>query len=293
MRFVELKNLRPRTKESYLAHVVGAARHFGCDPAGLSERQAADFLLLLRGERKYAPSSMSQTIVALRTFFRDHLGHDWALWKTVRVRQRESLPWVLSREEVAAVIGAAKLMRFRVLFTLIYHCGLRLGEAIRIAPEDIDAKALRIRIRHGKGGKERYVPVSAGMEAQLRRFWYLHYNKLWMFPGLGRGWKSLKITAREAAKKSDHPISEAGVQIAFQRCVAESGIGKRATVHTLRHSYATHLLEAGIALPLISKYLGHSSIKTTVIYTHLTSVSEDRTRQALEVLHAGLHQKKP
>ena len=276
-----------------MAHVVAAARHFGCDPAGLTERQAGDFLILLRTERKYAPSSMAQTIVALRTFFRDHLGHDWTLWRTVRVRQPESLPWVLSCEEVTAVIGAARLMRFRVLFTLIYHCGLRLGEAIRIAPRDIDAKALRIRIRHAKGGKERYVPISAGMEAQLRAFWYLHHNQQWMFPGLGRGWKGLKITAQEAARKSDHPISEAGVQIAFQRCVAESGIGKRATVHTLRHSFATHLLEAGIALPLISKYLGHSSIKTTVIYTHLTSVSEDRTRAALEVLHASLHYKNP
>jgi len=273
--------------------VVAIARRYECDPEGLSERQVADFLIFLRGERKYAPSSMAQTIVALRTFFRDHLGHDWALWKTVRVRQCESLPWVLSREEVAAVIAAARRLRFRVLFTLIYHCGLRLGEAIRIAPRDIDAKAMRIHIRHAKGGKDRYVPVAAGMEAQLRAFWYQHYNQQWMFPGLGRGWKGLKITAEEAAKKSDHHISEAGVQIAFQRCVADSGIGKRATVHTLRHSYATHLLEAGIALPLISKYLGHSSIKTTVIYTHLTSVSEDKTREALEILHDGLRPQKP
>jgi len=124
--FFALKNLRPRTKESCLAHVVGAARHLGCDPAELSERQVADFLLHLRVERKYASFSMAQTIVALRTFFRDHLGRHWALWRTVRVRGRESLPWVFSREEVAAVIGAARLMRFRVLFTLIYHCGLRL-----------------------------------------------------------------------------------------------------------------------------------------------------------------------
>lgn len=273
--------------------MVGAARHFECDPTGLTERQVADFLLMLRCERKYAPSSMAQTIVALRTFFRDHLGHEWVLWKTVRVRQSESLPWVLSREEVAAVIAAAKCMRFRVLFTLIYHCGLRLGEAIRIAPRDIDAKALRIHIRNAKGGKDRYVPVSTGMEAQLRAFWYRHRNQKWMFPGLGRGWKSLKVTAEQAAAKSDHPISEAGVQIAFQRCVADSTIGKRATVHTLRHSYATHLLEAGIALPLISKYLGHASIKTTVVYTHLTSVSEAKTREALDVLHAGVQPKKP
>jgi site-specific recombinase XerD len=269
-------------------HVVGIARHYGCDPAGLTERQAADFLLLLRCERKYAPSSMAQTIVALRTFFRDHLGQEWVLWKTVRVRQVESLPAVLSREEVAAVISAAKLLRFRILFTLIYHCGLRLGEAIRLAPQDIDAKALRIHIRNAKGGKERFVPVTERMVKRLRAFWCLHSNPQWMFPGLGRGWKGLKNTAEAAAKKSDHHISEAGVQIAFQRCVADSGIGKPASIHTLRHSYATHLLEAGIALPLISKYLGHSSIKTTVIYTHLTSVSEDKTREALEVLHAGL-----
>ena len=180
----------------------------------LTERQTADFLLMLRCERKYAPSSMAQTIVALRTFFRDHLGLDWTLWKTVRVRQSESLPWVLSREEVAAVIGAARLMRFRVLFTLIYHCGLRLGEAIRIAPRDIDAKALRIHIRHAKGGKDRYVPVSAGMEAQLRAFWYQHCNQQWMFPGLGRGWKGLKNTAEEAAKKSALPqilCTQAGI----------------------------------------------------------------------------------
>lgn len=273
--------------------MVAIARHYNCDPLGICERQGADFLLMLRNERKYAPSSMAQTIVALRTFFRDHLGHDWALWRTVRVRQRESLPWVLSREEVAAVIGAARLMRFRVLFTLIYHCGLRLGEAIRIAPQDIDAKALRIHIRHAKGGKERYVPLSAGMEAQLGAFLQLHNNPDWVFPGLGRGWKGLNTTAQQAAAKSDHHISEPGVQVAFQRCVADSGIGKRATVHTLRHSFATHLLEAGIALPLISKYLGHSSIKTTVVYTHLTSVSEDRTREALEVLHAGLRHKTP
>ena len=231
---------------------------------------------------------MAQMIVGLRTFFRDHLGRDWTLWKTIQVRRRESLPWVLSREEVAAVISAAKLMRFRVLFTLIYHCGLRLGEAIRIAPRDIDPEALRIHIRNAKGGKDRYVPITVAMERQLRAFCNLHSNGQWVFPGLGRGWNALNITVLEAAKISDHHISEESVQVAFQRCLADSGIGKRATVHTLRHSYATHLLEAGIALPLIGKYLGHSSIKTTVIYTHLTNVSEDRTREVLEILHSGL-----
>ena len=126
------------------------------------------------------------------------------------------------------------------------------------------------------------------MEKQLRDFCALHGNTRWVFPGLGSGWRKLNMKAEEAAQLSARHICSSGVQEAFQRCVADSGIGKRATAHTLRHCYATHLLEAGIALPLISKYLGHSSIKTTVVYTHLTSVSEDRTRQALESLHSGL-----
>lgn len=290
-RFVELKDLSARTKQSYLANVVAISRHCQLDPAVLSEREVADFLLMLRTVRNYAPASMALMIVGLRTFFRDHLGRDWSLWKTIRVRRPESLPWVLSREEVGAVIAAARLRRFRVLFTFIYHCGLRLGEAIKLVPTDIDSEALRVHVRNGKGGKDRYVPITAGMEKQLRDFCALHGNKQWVFPGLGSGWRKLNMRPEQAAQLSVRHISSSGVQEAFQRCVADSGIGKRATAHTLRHCYATHLLEAGIALPLISKYLGHSSIKTTVVYTHLTSVSEDRTREALEVLHSGLRKK--
>lgn len=288
VRFVELKNLRPRTKDSYLMHVVGAARHFGCDPALLRERQIADFLIFLRTERRYAPSSMAQTIVALRTFFRDHLGHSWALWKTVRVRRVESLPVVLTREETAALIGQARHRRFQLLFRLIYHCGLRLGEAIQLSPYDIETQSARIRIRHAKGGKERYVPVTAAMVDELRVFWLRHRNRLWLFPGLGRGWKSLKGTAEEAASRSRQHVSEAAVHIAFQKCVAQAGLTKKAVVHTLRHSYATHLLEEGVSIRLISQYLGHSSLDTTVIYTHLTAISEEKTREALQRLHGAL-----
>lgn len=288
VRFVELKNLRPRTKQSYLMHLVGAARHFGCDPAHLSERQIADFLIFLRTERRYAPSSMAQTIVALRTFFRDHLGHSWALWKTVRVRRVESLPVVLTREEVAHLISKARHRRFQLLFRLIYHCGLRLGEAIRISPCDIETKSARIRIRHAKGGKERYVPVTAAMVDELRTFWLRHRNRSWLFPGLGRGWKSLKGTAEEAAARSRQHVSEAAVHIAFQKCMAQAGLTKNAVVHTLRHSYATHLLEEGVSIRLISQYLGHASLDTTVIYTHLTAISEEKTREALQRLHDAL-----
>ena len=276
IRFVDLKNLRPRTKESYLMHVVGAARYFGCDPAELSERQIGDFLLFLRNERKYASSSMAQTIVALRTFYRDHLGLSWALWKTVRVRRIESLPVVMTREEVGAVIGAARRLLFRTLFQLIYQCGLRLGEAIHLAPGDLDRQACRLHIRHAKGGKPRFVPIAPAMIAVLERFYDLHQNPRWLFPGLGRGWKSLNGSAQEAAARSQTPVSEAAVQVAFKLCVQESGISKNAVVHTLRHSYATHLMEEGVSIRLISQYLGHASLETTLIYTHLTTIRPRR-----------------
>jgi site-specific recombinase XerD len=273
-------------------HVVGIARHYGSDPADMTERQVADFLLFLRTEQKCAPASMALKIVALRTFYREHLGREWALWNTVRVRRVESLPTVLSREEVAAVIQVAKYRRFRVLFTLIYHCGLRLGEAVRIAPRDIDAKAGRLHIRHAKGGKERYVPVTAAMVEQLREFYRLHRNPQWLFPGLGCGWMREAGSAEEAARKSDHHMTERTVQMAFHRCVAQSGIAKKAVVHTLRHSYATHLLEEGISVRIISQFLGHASLNTTVIYTHLTIVSEEKTRAALDRLHFQLQSKR-
>lgn len=268
-------------------HVVSAARHFQCDPADLTERQIGDFLLLLRGERQYADSSMAQAIVSLRCFFRDHLGHKWELWKTVKVRRSQSIPAVLTREEVARILAACRYLRFRVIFSIIYHCGLRLGETLRIAPRDIEAAALRIRIRHAKGGHERFVPIAPAMLRILRAFWLRHRNPRFLFPGLGRGWKGLKITPEEAARKSRTPMSEAAVQVAFQKCCAYAGIQQHAVVHTLRHSYATHLLEEGVSIRLISQYLGHASLETTLIYTHLTAVSEEKTREALARLCAA------
>jgi len=269
-------------------HVVAVARHLGCDPATLEERQVGDFLLFLRNERHYAPSSMAQSIVALRTFYRDHLGRKWDLWKTIKVRRPESLPVVLTREEVAAIFRATRCLRFRVIFQLIYHCGLRIGEAVALAPRDIETAAGRLRLRHAKGGRERFVPITSTMVGILRSFWLRHRNRSFLFPGLGRGWKGMKIAPEEAARRSRHAISEAAVQVAFQKCTAAAGLTKHAVVHSLRHSYATHLLEEGVSIRLISQYLGHASLETTLIYTHLTAISEEKTREALERLHAGL-----
>jgi integrase/recombinase XerD len=286
-RFVELRDLRERTREAYLSYVVLIGKHFAIDPAALTEAQVRSYFLFLRNERHYAPSSIALTLAALRTFYCDHLpaGTGWKLWQELRVRRTQPLPAVLSREEVAQLLAAVRSDRIRTVLRLIYHTGLRIREACRIEVKDIDAPAGRLHVRNGKGGKDRYVPIAPEMLADLRRFWRRHRHPAWLFPGMQCDWKAHKEPLVSRARKAKSPMSESGVQNAFRLALAASGLRKKATPHTLRHSYATHLLEEGVSIRLISQYLGHSSLDTTLIYTHLTAVSEAKALHALQRLY--------
>jgi site-specific recombinase XerD len=263
-------------------------RHFTCDPATLDEARVRDYFLFLRNERNYAPSSIALTLAALRTFYREHLGtgREWKLWQELKVRRLEPLPTVLSREEVARLLGSVQCDRFRTILRLIYHTGLRIREACRLEVIDIKAGAGRLHVRNAKGGKERYVPIAPEMLADLRRFWCRHRHPRYLFPGMQVDWKAHKQPLDERALRANRPMSESAVQNAFRLALAASGIKTRATPHTLRHSYATHLLEEGVSIRLISQYLGHASLDTTLIYTHLTAVSEERAVAALQRLFA-------
>ena len=271
-----------------MSYVVLIGRHHGCDPAELDEERVRAYFLFLRMERHYAPSSISIALAALRTFYRDHLGtgRDWRLWRELKVRRVEPLPTVLSREEVGRLLGAVRSDRFRTVLRLIYHTGLRIREACRLEVRDIKAKEGRLHVREAKGGKERYVPIAPGMIADLRRFWRRHRHPRWLFPGMQVDWRAHKQPLTERALRAKGPMNESTVQNAFRLALAASGIKTRATPHTLRHSYATHLLEEGVSIRLISQYLGHRSLETTLIYTHLTAVSEAQAVAALGRLFA-------
>lgn len=283
-----MRDLRERTREAYLSYVVNIGTYYGCDPAGLAEEQVRSYFLFLRKERHYAPSSIALTLASLRSFYWDHLqvGAQWKLWRELKVRRGKPLPTVLSREEVALLLGCVKRDRIRTVLRLIYHTGLRIREACRIEVTHIDASAGRLHVRNGKGGKDRYVPLAPEMIQDLRRFWRRHRHPRWLFPGLQCGWKALKEPLAARARRAKNPMNESGVQAAFKLALAESGIQKVATPHTLRHSYATHLLEEGVSIRLISQYLGHSSLETTLIYTHLTAVSEGKAIDALQRLYS-------
>jgi len=260
-------------------------RHYGGDPALLTEEQVRQYFLHLRTEKQYAGSSLGVVLAALRCFYRDHLGRrGWKVWEEVKVRRGQPLPVVLTREEVGRVLAAVRCDRFRTVLGLIYACGLRIQEALRLEVRDVDGRELRLRLRETKGGRERYVPITQTVLDDLRRFWGRHRNPRYLFPGVRSNWKSGKISPVELARASTTPMSASSVQGAFRLAVAASGVNPDATPHTLRHSYATHLLEEGISIRLISQYLGHSSLETTLIYTHLTATSDAQARAALERL---------
>lgn len=285
--FVELKDFKAPTKKEYVRYVRRLADHFHGDPATLSEDQVRSYFLFLRQDKQFSGSAMSIGKAALKLFFGEHLGHsDWKVFSELVIRRTAPLPLVLSRQEVQRVLSCLREERFRTCLRLIYHCGLRVGEAVKIKVTDIDAAQLRLHIRLGKGGKDRCVPITSRLIEELRSFWKTHRNPVWLFPAPGRPWRERSEERNAVLGRATTHMSVSAVQNAFRLARAQSGIHPQATVHTLRHCYATHLLEEGVSLRLISQYLGHASLDVTVIYTHLTATNENTARAALDKLMA-------
>ena len=289
--FVELKDYRPPTKKEYVRNVCKLAEHFQCDPATLTENQLREYFLFLRQHKHYKAAPMKAAKYALLSFYLDCVKvSGWTVFKEVRIAEPEVLPIVLGRAEVQALLGAVREPRFRTALRLIYHCGLRVGEAVGIQVQDIRGRETppRLHIRNGKGGKDRFVPIAPPMVEELRDWWRTHQNRKFLFPSPGRGWADRTFSLSQSMSRSTSPMSVDSVQMAYRLARAASGVNSASTTHSLRHSYATHLLEEGVSLRQISQYLGHESLDTTVIYTHLTAISEARTQAALATLYQPL-----
>ena len=288
VRFIQLKSLRKRTEEEYVRWVTRLARQGGVACASLlGQEEVLGFLHDLQQNHDYEGSTLHQAVCALRLFFRDHLGRaDWTCWAQIRIKRQAPIPTVLSREEVRTLLASVKEPRFVAVFSLMVHCGLRLGEACRIEVTHLDRARGVLRVLHGKGGRNREVPVAPEMFARLGRWWTQHRNPRFLFPGLGRGWKDRHGGKRTAMRLATHPMSEATVQQAMKAAVLTSRLKKAGICcHALRHSYATHLLEEGVSVRQLQSYLGHSSIEVTAKYLHLTTVSETKVQEALRRLY--------
>jgi len=214
VRFAELLKLRSlaaSTQFGYMKVLRLLAGRFGGDPAGLDEADVRAHVLHLKEQRAYSPSSMRTAIAALRVYYGLHLGRDWKLFDLVRSPDRQRLPQVLTREEVARLFAVIREERFRVVLRLIYACGLRVGEAVNLEVGDLRGGE-RVLIRQAKGNKDRYVPLPGWMLAELRPWWKTHRHPRWIFPGVGRGWRAApagSVHLAAAVEPDEHPFDSA------------------------------------------------------------------------------------
>ena len=259
---LQLRGMGERTQQMYVRAVRQLSEHYNKSPDKITEEELRDYFLYTKNTKKWSRSTSTIAICGIKFFYENTLRRDWTTLTFVRAKREKKLPIILSREEVRKILCNIRLLRYRVCLTTIYSCGLRLQEGTHLQVADIDSARGYIHVRHGKGAKDRYVPLPKRTLQLLREFWETHRNPVRIFPAPGRGGNLMPI--------NDKPIPKSSVQIVFKKVLKESGIKKRASVHTLRHSYATHLLEADVNLRLIQKYLGHNTLTTTSIYTHLT-----------------------
>jgi integrase/recombinase XerD len=271
---MQLHGFAIRTQEAYLSAVRQLAKHYRKSPDQINEEELRQYFLFLKNEKHAARATCTLALCGIKFFFERTLGREWKTFEFLRPLKEKKLPVVLSVAEVGHVLACIHRQRYRVCLTTIYACGLRLLEGVRLQVQDIDGGRQLLHIEQGKGGKDRYVPLPSACLKLLREHWLSHRHPRWVFPS--------------PFEEANQPMNESGVQRAFCAAVKESGIHKKATVHTLRHSYATHLLEAGVHLRIIQSYLGHASPTTTAIYTHLTSNTEAQTRDTLNELVARL-----
>lgn len=271
---LQLHGFATSTQYVYVSAIKQLAQHYHQPPDQLTEQQLRQYFLHLTQVRKVSRSNATIALCALKFFFEHTLQRPWPLFALARPPRSRKLPVVLSREEVRQLLSCVTDGVFRIYFTTVYACGLRLSEAARLQVTDVDGQRGLLRVR-GKGSQERYVPLPAPLLAQLRQFWKTHCTCPWLFP---------------APRSANHPrpLSCKSIQEAFTAARQRCALSKHPTVHTLRHCYATHLLEVGVNLRLIQANLGHRSPKTTALYTHLTEPALATLRDPLEQLMRNL-----
>lgn len=263
---MQLRGLSEGTQELYAAAVRQLEEYCGKSPDQITEEELRQYFLHLRNVKKRSRSTCALAQCGTKFLFKHTLKREWPTLNMVRPPQESKLPVVLSRKEVHRILGCLHQLHYRVCLSIIYSCGLRLQEGLHLQVSDIDCDRMMVHVHRGKGSKDRYVPLPQPTLKGLYKYWDTHHHPVWLFPARNRGGGVLTTAAK--------PISGRSVQRAFAAALEESGVQKRATVHTLRHTYATLLLEAGLNLRLIQAYLGHSSLSTTAIYTHLTLNAE-------------------
>lgn len=265
---LQLRNLSLNTQEAYVRAVAKLAQHYGKSPDQLSQDEVRAFLVHLVQEQHASSSLFNQTRCGLQFFFRTTLGRDWWLRGIVCAKTEKKLPVVLSRDEVTQFFSAVQSPKYRAILMTIYGAGLRVSEVVRLRVGDIDSRRMVIRVDQGKGKKDRYVMLSPKLLEILRDYWRCAKPSSWLFPG----------------RKTGRPLARDVVKVGCKRVARRAQLRKIVTPHTLRHSFATHLLEAGVDIRTIQALLGHRSLSTTALYTRVSMKTIVATPSPLDLL---------
>jgi len=277
---MQLRGLAPATQQAYLQAVKQFALYYGKSPEQITDEQLRQYFLYLYREKHIARSTATVALCAIKFLFEHTLRQPWPTLDLLRPRPTHKLPVVLSIDEVWHILAQLRLPSYRACLSTIYSCGLRLHEGVSLQVSQIDSARMQLHIRDGKGAKDRYVPLPPRTLTLLRTQWLTHRNPVWLFPSTAH--------AGYDPHTAPVPLSDRGVRKAFHAALQASGVTKAACVHTLRHSWATHLLEAGVNLRIIQVWLGHRSPTTTALYTHITDKAEQLATSALDALTAGM-----
>lgn len=277
---LQLRGYAMGTQVLYVRAVSQLAEHYGKSPDQISEEELRRYFLYLTNEKEVSRSTCTIALCAFKFFYEHTLQRNWPTLALVRPGKDKKLPVVLSVEEVRQVLSCIEKPQYQVCLNTIYACGLRISEGRFLQVSDIDSARMTVHVRRGKGKKDRYVPLAQSTLEMLRAYWLTHHDPTWLFPQQARSGGSPTPTTQ--------PQVRSGLTGALSAAVQQSGIHKHVTPHTLRHSWATHLLEAGVNLLLIQKWLGHSSLRSTALYTHLTQRAQAPALESINRLMADL-----
>jgi site-specific recombinase XerD len=263
-----IRGFSPRTQEAYLSAVAGLAKHYRQSPDKITKGMIREYLLYLIQERKLAWDSCNVAVSGIRFFYTHTLGRKSVSLSIPPRKKVRKLPEILSAEELESLFAALSNQKHRTLLMTTYSAGLRLSEVVHLRITDIDSKRMMIRVQQGKGRRDRYTILSKRLLTELRAYWRMYRPPVWLFYGA----------------KKNQPLSERSAQAVYYRAKNKAGITKGKGIHTLRHCFATHLLEAGVNLRTIQMLMGHTSILTTMTYLQVTRKQISSTQSPLDLL---------
>ncbi len=265
---MQIRNYSPRSIKSYIALVSSVSSHFGKSPEHISIAELKAYLFHKVETKNLSASGINQTISAFKILFKDVLGRDWDPVKIKRPKRPKQLPVVFSKEEISLILNRIRNRKHYCLIALTYASGLRLGEVINLKFGDIDSDRMQLKVRGGKGNKDRYTLLPKGLLEKLREYYRYYRPKTYLFEGQTAG----------------TVYSHGSAQSVLKKALRECGIKKQASFHTLRHSFATHLLEQGTNIRVIQELLGHRSLRTTSVYLHVSNLDPSQIKSPLDEL---------